>query len=1090
MQKKLNQLDDYYKEVKAVILSKQHPITGLLPASTAINQHGNYTDAWVRDNVYSIMAVWALGLAYRKIDDTGGRTYELEQSSVKLMRGLLQAMMQQSAKVETFKHTHNPLDALHAKYDTATGEVIVADDAWGHLQLDATSLFLLMLTQMTASGLRIVFSLDEVSFIQNLVYYISHSYRIPDYGIWERGNKINKGQPEINTSSVAMSKAALESLVDFDLFGSSSSSRAVVQVLPDDIARARTVLEAMLPRESHSKEVDAAVLSSISFPAFAIDDKDITEKTYQKIVSSLEGKYGLKRFLRDGHQTALEAHERLYYEAEELQKFEDIESEWPLFYCYLYLDALFKEDTDKVAHYREALARVCVTPEGSEYKLLPELYIVPEAAIELERKMPKSQARVPNENIPLVWAQSLYIMGRLLDDELLDKSDIDPLQRHKQVALKFPIIQISLIAENDFVKQELSDRSVSSETAEDVGIDVYSARTFSKLYNQLGHNEKLKLTGRPLQSIGSLTSSRLYYVNNKAVICLPVFFDSREFYLGLDPEFLVNRLRSELTYIHRNWTQIGRPTVVLYISETLLGLGRKTLLKLMNDLRDGYCFDVPVKLRQLKQLMLSSSFERILFNGDIEDLDESIHQRLSYHLKPTVASIAKQTSADRVKESSKEASKEHNSLSPEEELALELEIDVNKLIERLSNSSNLYEQVEILEVLASRFSHDGNKLNLDASIRLANQEVTLRQLLEECYFKASRLRLWAVVRHSAGLLDKTDSNLVEVVVDIVNLQKQILVGKSYSQESLISQPQGFDELHHKIHAFSRDDIRDEVLTQEVLIYLSSLIKSEPELFEGMLTLRVGYFILLITNHLSNEQSVSQDEAYEQLMALAPSKVQSCLRDVIAGFEEMSSLAKTSEYISSEKGAKTIDFSKTVKPSTTAAQEPEDGWRQWRRHIGALSKLDKEFHPKLWQLMHHFKGLIIGDKLKRSNRIDSSSTLSEMTAGEANFALLIEHLFNRIQAPEYRQLNIEALESLASFLATEELLVNDYLVLDVLIGHAVRLAFVDEHPELEGHYEDHKSEAWEQFYSLKPQDSSSYFIKSFDFLLSEGDRISL
>ena len=175
MQPQLNQLNNYYNEVKDVILKKQHPITGLLPASTAINQHGNYTDAWVRDNVYSIMAVWALGLAYRRIDDTGGRTYELEQSTVKLMRGLLQAMMQQSAKVEEFKHSHNPLDALHAKYDTATGAVVVADDAWGHLQLDATSLFLLMLTQMTASGLRIIFSLDEVNFIQNLVYYISHS---------------------------------------------------------------------------------------------------------------------------------------------------------------------------------------------------------------------------------------------------------------------------------------------------------------------------------------------------------------------------------------------------------------------------------------------------------------------------------------------------------------------------------------------------------------------------------------------------------------------------------------------------------------------------------------------------------------------------------------------------------------------------------------------------------------------------------------------------------------------------------------------------------------------------------------------------
>ena len=44
-----------------------------------------------------------------------------------------------------------------------------------------------MLAQMTASGLRIVFTIDEVNFVQNLVHYISRTYRTPDYGIWERG---------------------------------------------------------------------------------------------------------------------------------------------------------------------------------------------------------------------------------------------------------------------------------------------------------------------------------------------------------------------------------------------------------------------------------------------------------------------------------------------------------------------------------------------------------------------------------------------------------------------------------------------------------------------------------------------------------------------------------------------------------------------------------------------------------------------------------------------------------------------------------------------------------------------------------------
>jgi len=66
-------------------------------------------------------------LAYRRIDDDLGRGIELENSSIKLMRGLLGAMMKQTQKVELFKNTQSPADALHAKYNTQTGETVVGD---------------------------------------------------------------------------------------------------------------------------------------------------------------------------------------------------------------------------------------------------------------------------------------------------------------------------------------------------------------------------------------------------------------------------------------------------------------------------------------------------------------------------------------------------------------------------------------------------------------------------------------------------------------------------------------------------------------------------------------------------------------------------------------------------------------------------------------------------------------------------------------------------------------------------------------------------------------------------------------------------
>ena len=56
-------------------LPLQNPVTGLLPASY------DQKDAWVRDNVYSILAVWGLGLAYRKNadrDEDKAKAYELK----------------------------------------------------------------------------------------------------------------------------------------------------------------------------------------------------------------------------------------------------------------------------------------------------------------------------------------------------------------------------------------------------------------------------------------------------------------------------------------------------------------------------------------------------------------------------------------------------------------------------------------------------------------------------------------------------------------------------------------------------------------------------------------------------------------------------------------------------------------------------------------------------------------------------------------------------------------------------------------------------------------------------------------------------
>ncbi len=1063
-------LDSYYEQIKAIILIRQNPITGLLPASTAVNAHGDYTDAWVRDNVYSILAVWGLALAYRRLDDDRGRAFELEHSVIKLMRGLLFAMMRQVQKVETFKVTQSPLDALHAKYDTHTGGTVVGDDQWGHLQLDATSIFLLMLAQMTASGLHIVFTTDEVNFIQNLVYYIGRAYRTPDYGIWERGNKINHGNPELNASSVGMAKAALEAMSGLNLFGVHGGQNSVIHVLPDEIARSRITLESMLPRESSSKEVDAALLSVIGYPAFAVDDAALRDRTRNDIITKLQGKYGCKRFLRDGHQTVLEDTSRLHYEPWELKQFEHIECEWPLFFTYLLLDAVFRGDREQIQDYQQRLQAVLVERDGLH--LLPELYYVPANAIEAERAVPQSQKRLPNENVPLVWAQSLYLLGQLLSENLLAVGDIDPLGRHLHVRQqRKPQVQIALLSENEALQSQLAAYGIATQTPiQAESFQVREAQELATVYTQIGRNDKLGISGRPARRLRSLTTSRIFQIRGDRIVFLPSILDKQQFYLALDPHFLMTQIRTEIAHIQRHWSQLVRPTMTLLLTQDMLDADDPSapdtmpLLTLLRELLDGNCNGVQVKLGQLNQLMLTATVERIDFLHDFDFTQSPVRdalpetQYLSFHPDKLLP------------------------LSITQEFQLECETNTGLLLSSLKQSANLYEQVELLSNLVRLKGFD-----FDTGFGQPAKPVTVGDLLDEIYAKAGRLKQWAIIRRAAGLRNKVDMSLADAVTDILVRQKQIAVGRAYSEASLITRPAAPIDVMEKIAEFCREDIRDRVLTQEILIYLSLLIKAEPTLFNGLLTLRVGYLILLITSELARELNVPQDEAYERVMQLSPHEIQTRLHHVLEAYQGLDKALFRQESLPVKQRQLNIEWVVRSDHEDGEGQgdepiPPVENWWRKRQLDGSLNRVPQNFYPNVWKLLKHCKGLVIGDKLERRNRLDSDLLLAEMTPGEKNFALQVEHLLNKIQAPEYRQVNIEALMELAAIAdRNPNLLIEDYIVLDVLVGHAVRLAWLDQNPSHHASYDEYKGTAWRSFYASSPYDCASYVAKALRFL---------
>ena len=130
--------------------------------------------------------------------------------------------------------------------------------------------------------------------------------------------------------------------------------------------------------------------------------------------------------------------------------------------------------------------------------------------------------------------------------------------------------------------------------------------------------------------------------------------------------------------------------------------------------------------------------------------------------------------------------------------------------------------------------------------------------------------------------------------------------------------------------------------------------------------------------------------------------------------------------------------------------------------------------------------MMGGKLSSKNRLDSENTLSQMTKGEQSFKLQVSHLLNKIQSPVYRQLTVEALKALASIFRDNPLLqIDDILLTDIIIGHAVRISWLQAHPENAENYEAYTSLAWQEFYRLPPHSVANGILDALIHLLDNN-----
>ncbi|KAM7366510.1 hypothetical protein PAMP_015946 [Pampus punctatissimus] len=837
------------------------------------------------------------------------------QSVVKLMRGILQCIMRQLDKVEKFKYSKSTSDSLHAKYDPRTCATVVADDKWGHLQVDATSLFLLFLAQMTASA-----------------------YKVADYGMWERGDKTNQGITELNASSIGTAKAALEALDDLNLFGAKGGPGSVVHALADDIQHCQSILTSMLPRASISKEVDAGVLAIISYPAFAVEDMNIVNMTKEEIISKLQGRYGCCRFLRDGHKTPKEDPNRCYYESAELKLFENIECEWPLFWTYLILDGIFTKSPEQVQEYQEALEGILIKQKDG-IRLLPELYSVPPDKVEEEYSNPHSVERIPMGQCPLKWGQSLYILGNLLSEGFLAPGEIDPLNRRFSTIPKPDVVvQVSVLAETEEIKQLLLKNGIDVETVADIHpIHVQPSRVLSHIYARLGRNPRLGLTGRPYRRIGVLGTSKFYIIRNTMFSFTPQFIDHQQFYLALDNKMIVEMLRTEIAYLSSRWRMTGRPTVTFPISQTMLTEDHTDLdpavLATLKKLQDGYYGGARIQTGKLSEFLTTSCFSHLSFldgkgsgsmgrhdaeyDDDDDDDDDGgdgyVHELrcddeaddLAQYLDHLLAHAApkkptRQMGALGRFKAAATKTKEMVSLMKTAQ-GLNVQSVNMYLPNKLFRSCQPSLHLNLPESSASQGSQApqmtastetgiprdaSGAIDYKALVQLLKDTQSLQDQADILYILFKDMGIdWDTGLHGKGSTVRSLLSDLYEKADLLAHQKHLTVGlPPEPREKTITAPIPPDQLAALIDKASDGNISVAILTQEIMVYLAMSIRTQPDLFSEMFRLRIGLIIQVMATELAQSLNCSGEEATESLMSLSPSELKNLLHHILSGKE--------------------------------------------------------------------------------------------------------------------------------------------------------------------------------------------------------------
>ncbi len=315
--------------------------------ASAHNVGTGYDKAWLRD-------IYFMTLGFLETGDLS----VVQQAG----KALLSVFVKHKDKINWAiqNKPHATWQYIHARFNPDSFEEYWEE--WGNSQNDAVGEVLNLLVELELRGASVIETDEEREMLQMIIDYLVklEYWQDADNGIWEEAM-------EVHASSIGSCVAALKKATKLDWL-----------TVPDTaIKKGEEALRSLLPRESITKFADLALLSLI-YP-FAVTTEDETIEILRNVEYHLTRDRGVIRYKLDR-----------YYNNNEDGYSE--EAEWCFGLSWLAIIYAERGEKEK-AYYYLRKAKATVTAEG----LVPELYY--------------SHTEKPNDNTPLGWSESMYVVA-------------------------------------------------------------------------------------------------------------------------------------------------------------------------------------------------------------------------------------------------------------------------------------------------------------------------------------------------------------------------------------------------------------------------------------------------------------------------------------------------------------------------------------------------------------------------------------------------------------------------------------------------------------------------------------------------------